>query len=384
VRLLVSVGLALNVGPRTCAQAQDTAHPDDPSSQPLPAWTWVDGCHVQRGHKLTDFGTFGSLVTTADNQTILSHPSAGDSSTGVSFLGTIKQDLWSGGALIAYLESGTSYTLDPIIGDSLGTNGLAEPAGVYLARLYVLQNLADQHLQLALGRIELSDYFDTNRVANCEFVQFLSSCLVNNPTIPFPEAGLGAAARFAPAPWLHWQAAVANAAAHATASDLDTAFHSLSNAFGIFEFGLSPYSGRHAGAYRFLFWYNPASGWQGPGTPRDNHGFAVSFDQPATDHLTFFFRYGYADAPVDTVADFVSLGARLRQPLPGRDQDVLRAALAWGHATLRDETLVEVDYSLRVTDSLALTPLVQIIADPAQNPHDDAFVLAGLRAVYVF
>ncbi len=27
---------------------------------------------------------------------------------------------------------------------------------------------------------------------------------------------------------------------------------------------------------------------------------------------------------------------------------------------------------------------VQIIADPAQNPHDDALVLAGLRAVYVF
>jgi carbohydrate-selective porin OprB len=384
VRLLVSVGLALNVGPRTCAQAQDTAHPDDPSSQPLPAWTWVDGCHVQRGHKLTDFGTFGSLVTAADNQTILSHPFAGKNRTGALFLGTIEQDLWSGGALITYAEGGTSYTLDPIIHDSLGTNGLAEPAAVYLSRLFLLQNLAGQRLQLVLGRIVTSDYFDTNRVANCEFTQFLSGSLVNNPTIPFPEAGLGAAARWAPASWFYVQAAAADAAAHATASDLDTAFRSLSNTFSIFEFGLSPSWGRHAGTYRLLFWYNPASGWQGPGTPRDNRGFAVSFDQPATDHLTFFFRYGYADAPVDTLTDFVSLGTRLRQPLPGRDQDVLRAALAWGHATLRDETLVEVDYSLRVTDSLALTPLVQIIADPAQNPHDDAFVLAGLRAVYVF
>jgi len=37
-----------------------------------------------------------------------------------------------------------------------------------------------------------------------------------------------------------------------------------------------------------------------------------------------------------------------------------------------------------VTDSFALTPLVQIIAHPAQNPRDDTFVLAGLRAVCVF
>ncbi len=49
-----------------------------------------------------------------------------------------------------------------------------------------------------LGRILLSDFFDTNRIANCEFVQFLSSCLVNNPTIPFPDAGMGAAARAVP------------------------------------------------------------------------------------------------------------------------------------------------------------------------------------------
>jgi hypothetical protein len=39
---------------------------------------------------------------------------------------------------------------------------------------------------------------------------------------------------------------------------------------------------------------------------------------------------------------------------------------------------------LHLTDSLALTPLVQIIADPAENPRDDLFVLAGLRAVYAF
>ncbi len=379
VKFLFSLSLALFVEAPVFSRARNASDPNDPSFKTLPAWTWVENCHVQRGHQLTDFGTFGSLVTSANNQTIVSHPFTGKNSTGASFLGTIKQDLWFGGALITYLEGGTSYTLDHIIGDSLGVNSLAEPANVYLARLYLLQDMADRHLQLALGRIVLSDYFDTNRIANCEFVQFLSRCLVNNPTIPFPQAGMGAAARWVPMSRFYLQAAVADASAHFAHSDLDNAFRSLSNTFGIFEFGLSPFLGPHTGACRFLFWYDPPFHDSG-----DNHGFAVSFDQPATDRLTFFFRYGYADAPVNALTDFVSVGALLQKPLPGRDHDALQAALAWGHAALRDETLVEVGYSWHVTDSLFLTPLVQIIADPAQNLEDDTFVLAGLRAVYVF
>jgi carbohydrate-selective porin OprB len=377
--LLFSLSLTLCVGPSAPAQTPDASDSNNSSVGSLPAWTWVEKCHVQRGYRLTDFGTFGSLQTAADNQTVVSHPFTGKNRTGVSFLGTIKQDLWSGGALIAYAEGGTTHTLDHVIEDCLGTNGLAQHADVYLSHLYLLQNLADQHLQLALGRILLSDFFDNNRVANCEFVQFLSSSLVNNPTIPFPEAGMGAAARLAPVPWLYLQASAADAAAHATRSDFDTAFHSLSNIFGLFEFGLSPFSGEHTGTYRFLFWYDPASGEM-----RDNYGFAVSFDQPATDRLTLFFRYGLARAPVNALMDFVSVGAQLQKPLPGRDRDFLQAAIAWGNAVPRDETLVELGYSLHLTDNLALTPLVQIIADPARNPRGDTFVLAGLRAVYVF
>jgi hypothetical protein len=386
VQNLVAVGMSLLLWGAlpALARAQEVSEPNRPPSKALPAWTWVDGCHVQRGHQLTDFGTFGSLQVAAENQTVLSHPSAGKNSTGASFLGTLKQNLWSGGALITYVEGGSSYTLDHILGDSLGTNALAEPAPVYLARLFLRQDLADTRVQLALGRLETSDFFDTNRIANCEFVQFLSNSLVNNPTIPFPEPGLGAAARWAPAPWFYVQAAAADAAVQATASDFDTAFRLQDNAFGIFEFGLSLFPEKHAGAYRFLCWCNPPGGWSGPGRPHHNHGFAVSLDQPATDRLVLFLRYGYAEAPIDSLTGFFSAGARLEEPLPGRDRDFLQGALAWGHGTARDETLVEVSYFLHVTNSLALTPLVQVIAEPAQNPRDDTFVLAGLRAVYVF
>ena len=379
LQILLYLSLVLAAGPPALSQSQGASDPNSKPAPALPAWTWVENCHVQRGHRLTDFGTFGSLLVEADNQTIVSQPFAGKNRTGASFLGTIKQDLWPGGALIAYAEGGTSYTLDRIIQDSLGTNGVAQQANLYLSHLFLLQDLADQHVQMALGRILMSDFFDTNRIANCEFTEFLSSCLVNDPTIPFPDAGMGAVVRLAAVPWLHLQVGVADASAHATHSDLDTAFRSFSNAFGIAGFALSPFSGPRAGVYRFLFWYDPSS--EGSG---DNHGFAVSFDQPATDRLSFFLRYGYADSPVNALTDFVSFGTLLQKPLPGRDHDSLLGAVAWGNATVRDETLVEVDYSVYVTESLTFTPLVQIISDPVQNSQDDTFVLAGIRAVYVF
>ncbi len=366
------------------AAAQEETASGSDLDPPLPAWTWVENCHVQRGHQLTAFGTFASLLVTADTQTILSHPSAGKNRTGGSYLATIKQDLWSEAALITYVEGGTAYTLDRIIGDNLGTNGLARPAALFVSRVFLLQNLYGHLLQVAVGRIDLSDFFDTNHIANCEFTQFVSGSLVNNPTIPFPESGIGAAVRLAPVSWLHFQAAAADASAVATASDLHTAFRGRNNTFAILGLGLSPFAGQHAGGYRFLFWHNPASGWSGPGEPRDNHGFGVTFDQPATGNLTFFLRYGCADAPVDGLSDFFSIGALLEKPFPGREHDSVQGALALGNGTLHTETLVELGYYLRVNDNLALTPILQIIDDPAENPDAGTFVLAGLRAVYVF
>ena len=43
-----------------------------------------------------------------------------------------------------------------------------------------------------------------------------------------------------------------------------------------------------------------------------------------------------------------------------------------------------IGYSVRATDHLAITPIMQVFVDPAQDPHDGAAVVAGLHAVYVF
>jgi carbohydrate-selective porin OprB len=351
---------------------------DAPRSRPV--WTWLENCHVERAHRLTDFGTSGSLLVTGDNQTIVSHVSAGKNRTGYPYIATLKQDLWSGGELIAYANGGISCTLDNVIGDRLGTNGLAAPADLYVSRLFLLQTFSRQHAQAAVGRLDLSDFFDTNRVANCEVTQFLSDSLVNNPAIPFPQAGIGAAARLSLASWAYMQAGAADSSAIATESGLNTAFDSSDHLFSIVELGVSPFPMDHPGEYRFIFWHDSSSGDE---EPHANHGFAISFDQSATDDVTLFLRYGSADSPVGGLSSFWSFGARRNRPLAGRNRDFLQCGLALGDTSGRTEKLAELDYHLRVNDDVAVTPLVQIVWDPAQRTNEDTTVIAGLRLVYV-
>jgi porin len=61
----------------------------------------------------------------------------------------------------------------------------------------------------------------------------------------------------------------------------------------------------------------------------------------------------------------------------GRDQ--LGVAVNWGRANeesfvqgLDDQYIFEVFYRLEVTEQFALTPDIQCLVDPAQNPTDDS------------
>jgi hypothetical protein len=380
VLFVLGLGTVLDPGP---ARASTPCKGCDPLAS-FALWTWAENCHVERAHKLTDFGTAGSLLVTGDIQMILTQPAGGDSRTGYSYLATLRQGLWSGGELISYAVGGTSDTLDPIIGDVAGTNGLALPCDLFVSRLFILQNLFKEDLQLVAGKVDLSDFFDTNAVANCEETEFLAGSLVNNPTIAFPQAGIAGAARYSLTADISVQGAVADASAVATTPGLETAFHGGDHLFSILEMDVSPFSARHSGVYRFIFWHDSTPAAAGEPSERGNRGFALSFDQAATDELDLFFRYGADDEPVGGLTGFWSCGACLDGPWRKRPQDCLQMALAVSEAARHDEILVEIGYRAVVSRDLALTPLVQIIGNPAASPDPDTFVVPGLRAVYVF
>lgn len=69
----------------------------------------------------------------------------------------------------------------------------------------------------------------------------------------------------------------------------------------------------------------------------------------------------------------------------GRDQ--LGVATNWGRPNedsfgpdLDDQYTFDVFYRLQITKQFALTPDIQCLADPAQNPMEDSLWIFGLRA----
>lgn len=355
---------------------------------PRHAWTWLDGCHVLHKAFETPFGTRGSLQAALPLQVLASGGRGeGHWRMGWEYLLTVEQDLWRGGSLIVYGEGGSGRGLDPVIGDILGTDGAAgEPACIYLSRAFLLQDLCGGRVQLIAGKLDLSDFFDTNAVANCEIAQFLPDSLVNNPAIAFPAQGLGAAVRVAPAEWVYFQAGAGDARSPGTTTGFETAFHGGSRAFSIAELGLSPVLCGRKGNYRLLAWQNALAGADGGGRV----GMGVSFDQELSGRVTVFARWGHEPAAGAAVRNFWSCGGQLSRPLPGRDDDTVAAAVAQAipaagrRAARAAETLFEAYYSAFISDHLRLGPHVQVILNPGGSAGRSPAVVLGFRVVVAF
>ena len=77
------------------------------------------------------------------------------------------------------------------------------------------------------------------------------------------------------------------------------------------------------------------------------------------------------------------------QRVPG--QDLLGFGLNWGEPNedtfgtgLSDQYTLELFYRLQIAQRLAVTPNVQLLIDPAENPESDQIWVFGLRARIAF
>ena len=221
---------------------------------------------------------------------------------------------------------------------------------------------------------------------------------MNNPTVPFPEEGLGLIVYFQPSECCYIAAGVADAQADARESGFATTFNGQDYFFYILEAGFAPQipsaRGPLQGMYRVGLWYDPQpkDRLTGTGSESDDVGFYLSLGQVLwlendnTDDsqgLGVFARYGLADDKINPVQYFWSAGCQYQGPIPSRDDDVLGFALAQGRlsnglsATASRETVAELYYNAQIAPWLSVTPGLQYIANPGgDGSTDDATVLA--------
>ncbi len=315
-----------------------------------------------------------------------------------------------------YLTGEGSYRdgiTETMVGSYFGVNGDAGGnRSLDVSEFWYEQGFFDGKLRLRLGKLDLTGgfecrgcpvSFDGSAYANDETAQFLNDALINNPTIPFTDPGLGFVIHFNPVEWGYASFGVADAQADVRETGFSTAFHEEDYFLYIFETGVTPQfstaNGPLQGAYRAGVWFDPQDKERASGSvKRDDAGLYLSFDQAVfkenageddAQGLGVFARYGFAHSDISEVSNFWSVGIQYRGLFPKRDDDVIAFGAAQGifsnafSESLRNdsETILEMYYNAVLfateTHDIRITPSIQHVMNPGSDPQThDATILA--------
>jgi len=230
-----------------------------------------------------------------------------------------------------------------------------------------------------IGKISLTNYFDSNAVANSENSQFLAGAFVNSAVLGAPANGPGVrvTARLAEPLTL----GVGYGSGDADGADI------LDHGFGIAELGYKVKCGEREGNYHV---YGTLDGALPDGSrklvQKDAYGFGVSIDQQLTDKLTLFGRYGQHDRSAYATGRAWSVGGQYIGLVSARKDDIL--GFAFGQISVigaaSQEKLSEVYYKVKVSEQIAITPMVQYLINPEGNTGRDNVTVLGLRTQIIF
>lgn len=243
---------------------------------------------------------------------------------------------------------------------------------VTVREVWLQSFLLKERLRLVGGKIDLTNYFDTNTVANDETRQFITGAFVNNPTMEAPENGPGIVAFFDTRKGLTFGMGMQSAD--------NSGFNITDDIYAIAQIGYRShlFFGQE-GNYRLWGRIN--------GGREDNKGFGVSIDQNLSTRLTAFGRYGSNEEEEDEadIASAWSAGLRLRSPFFSRVND--EVAFAFGSLNLvggDDESAAELYYRFQINKHFAVTPNFQALFDPRGVGEMDTVALAGVRTQIEF
>ena len=274
----------------------------------------------------------------------------------------VESKLWKGAKAYMLLEGGQGEGVEDEVPTLSGFNDDApgsESAHAEVTEAWWEQEftLGSGKLVFTLGKVDLTNYFDTNEVANDETTQFLSSGFVNNLAVEWPDDnGFGARLTFEPTDNLYVSLGWAEAD-----SDWEDIFE---DGFGIVELGYKAKIMGLEGNYRVYAWVNAkdhldvddlrdyAKGRKALDSIDDdkvNWGVGFSVDQHVAEGIVVFARAGFMDSDVvsgsveeagvevDTVPikGAYSFGFRVSGSYWGRDSDEF--AVAFGCVLVDDE-----------------------------------------------
>jgi porin len=276
------------------------------------------------------------------------------------------------------------------LGGEVGYAGLTavtfSDAGSLLTNFYWHQSLDDNRFAYVAGIVDVTDYVGVYGLVN-PWADFMNLTFSTDPTIPAPDQGFGAAARWRLADHVYVLAGLADAN-----GDPGDPWHSVDaffddgEAFKHIEMGWYDTWDTHIeNNVHLTLWQvderteaGIADGW----------GAAFSYSRKIDERWLPFLRVGYGDGGGALLERSVSAGLA-RYTADG--QGVFGLGLNWGRPNrelfgtdARDQHTIEAYYRLQLAEHLTITPDVQLLKDPALNPGESSVWVAGLRARLFF
>ncbi|WP_224983646.1 carbohydrate porin [Geomonas agri] len=270
-----------------------------------------------------------------------------------------------------------------------GLNGVAGSTGdrVRFREAWVEHSALNDRLLFTAGKVDLSNYFDSNAVAGDENSQFLSGAFVHSVVLPFPANGPGARIQAKLAEPLvfgiGYGSGDADSAGSSDSADI------FNHGVAIAELDYKHKAGELEGNYRIYGAYDgaPADG-AGKLVAKNAYSLGVSFDQQVTDKLTLFARYGQRDKGVYAATCAWSAGGQYQGLIADRKDDVVGFAYgqvkAAGTVADAQEKVAEVYYKYKVSDQIEISPVAQYLVDPAGLSGNDNVLALALRAKISF
>ncbi|WP_394713508.1 carbohydrate porin [uncultured Roseibium sp.] len=267
----------------------------------------------------------------------------------------------------------------------LGYAGIIGPTysdqGWRLTHLYWNQNFAGGRGAVYLGLLDVTDYTDAYALAS-PWQGFANLAFqTGSGTIGgLPDAALGVAVGSFLNEKIYMGGGIVDANADAANPFSDTLFDQ-GETFKSFEVGWTSGSkARFFNNAHLTFWQIDAR--EQAGTP-DGYGVAFSVSQVVRERWFPFLRGGWADGGDALYEASVSAGF-------GYSQDPTSSIFGFGvnwsrpnedtfGSKLDDQITVEAFMKWQLTEGIELTPSMQYIHNPAQNPEGDSIALFGLR-----
>jgi len=234
-----------------------------------------------------------------------------------------------------------------------------------LREAWLRTELFAQRLALSAGRLDLTNYFDQNALANDESTQFLSDALVNNQMLGLATNGTGVAAEFDPKNGFRFKFGFQQS--NAAATNLSDSLYTLTEA----GYTFTPLA-LAEGTYRVWFRTDNTSAVIRKGT-------GISVDQKLSAVVGLFARYGTQEADLGR-DHFYSVGVGFQTGLIFNPQD------AWGVgyaqmdlASGEREKLVEGYYNVLLTERLRLSFHLTHALDQRDAETRFGYLFPGVR-----